>query len=467
MTKPFADAGSFRDPDGTVYELGGEIYRTVSERAGADYAFTKATGLFDKLIEAKKLVATSEVDRSVLGEAAGQTGMVLRHERVPFISYPYEWSFPLLKSAALHHLDIQIAALKQGVSLSDASAYNIQFNGPKPIFIDLLSFKRYRDGEVWTGHRQFCEQFLNPLLLRALFGIPHNNWFRGALEGIETDKLARMMPWWRNFSFNILTHVTMQARLQAGAMRDNSKGVAKAREVKLTKDGYLNILRSMKNWIRKLSPRDTGATVWQNYAENTTYRSEEQELKRQFVADFCDKTKPGVLWDVGCNTGEYSEVALQSGARKVIGFDFDQGALERAHARATAKSLDLLPLFQDGANPSPDQGWANSERKSVIGRGAADAMIALAFEHHLAIGRNVPLPRVVDWLVAMAPRGVIEFVQKSDPTVQQLLALREDIFPDYTIEAFEAALAAKASIVRKARVSEAGRTLYWFDRGSR
>jgi ribosomal protein L11 methylase PrmA len=393
--------------------------------------------------------------------------MVLRHERVPFISYPYEWSFPLLKAAALHHLDIQIAALKQGVSLSDASAYNIQFNGPKPVFIDLLSFKRYRDGEVWAGHRQFCEQFLNPLLLRALFGIPHNNWFRGSLEGIETDKLARMMPWWRNFSFNILTHVTMQARLQASAMRDNGKGVAKARSVKLSKDGYLNMLRAMKRWIGTLKPRDTGATVWQHYAENTTYRSDEQQRKRQFVADFCHKTKPNSLWDVGCNTGEYSEVALESGADKVIGFDFDQGALERAYARATAKSLDLLPLFQDGANPSPDQGWANGERKSVARRGGADAVMALAFEHHLAIGRNVPLPRVVEWLVAMAPKGIIEFVQKSDPTVQQLLALREDIFPDYTIEAFEAALGARASILRKERVSDAGRTLYWFDRSAR
>jgi ribosomal protein L11 methylase PrmA len=174
--------------------------------------------------------------------------------------------------------------------------------------------------------------------------------------------------------------------------------------------------------------------------------------------------KPKQLWDIGCNTGDYSEVALTSGATQVVGFDFDQGALERAYARAKAKTLNFLPLFQDGANPSPDQGWANAERKSVMSRGPADAIVALAFEHHLAIGRNIPLPGVVDALVKMAPQGVIEFVQKKDPTVQQLLALREDIFPDYTPETFETAMKARARIVKQETVSASGRTLYWYDR---
>ena len=147
-----------------------------------------------------------------------------------------------------------------------------------------------------------------------------------------------------------------------------------------------------------------------------------------------------MLFDLGCNTGEYCEVALSSGAKRAVGFDFDQGALERAYARAKDKNLELLPLFLDAANPSPDQGWNMKERPGLTTRCKADAVMALAFEHHLAIARNIPLDQVVDWLVGMAPTGVIEFVHKSDPTVQQLLALREDIFDDYTSEAFEAAI---------------------------
>ena len=467
MSHALADAGSFRDPSGRIYDLNGEIYRTVLNKAVAEFIHVRDSGLAAKLMSKGKLVATEEVKGPALKKAGIQAPMVLRHARIPFVSYPYEWSFPLLKAAALLHLDVQIEALRAGVSLSDSTAYNVQFNGPNPVFIDVLSFRQYRDGEIWSGHRQFCEQFLNPLLLRAYFGIPHNAWFRGGLEGIETTMLARMMPWWRNFSFNVLSHVTMQASFQAGAMANNAEGIAKAKTVKLPKLGYERMLLSLRDWIKGLQPKDTGATVWQHYAENTTYNDAERQAKVRFVSEFCGKLKPKVLWDIGCNSGDYSEVALGAGASRVIGFDFDQGALERAYARAKAKKLNLLPLFQDGANPSPNQGWANEERKSTIARGGADAVVALAVEHHLAIGRNVPLDGVVDSLVKMAPAGVIEFVQKEDQTVQQLLALREDIFPDYNQVTFERALKGRARIVKSEKVSASGRTLYWFDRSKK
>ncbi len=454
------EPGSFRDPSGHVFYKDGEVLRNLSAGAAGHYRQLTESGLLAKLINAGKLVGTVETNQA----PADGMALVLHHDLIPFVSYPYEWSFPLLKAAALLHLDVQIDAFKEGFSLSDASAYNVQFKGSQPVFIDVLSLRRYHDGEVWGGHRQFCEQFLNPLLLRAFFGIPHNAWFRGNLEGIETADLARMLPWWRNFSFNVLSHVTLQASLQASAISDGGKSTARARRAAIPKIRYERMLLSMRDWIAGLEPRGTGATVWKDYAENTTYADEERSAKLAFIKTFCAQVKPKQLWDIGCNTGDYSEAALHSGAQSVIGFDFDQGALERAHARAVAKQLNFLPLFQDGANPSPDQGWNNVERKASARRRSGDALIALAFEHHLAIGRNVPLPQVVAWLVATAPTGVIEFVQKSDPTVQQLLALREDIFPDYTQEAFESCLASSARIVKAETVSASGRRLYWFDR---
>ncbi len=464
MSGPLVDAGSFRDPSGHVYKAGNEIFRTVSPQAAEHYAFVKGTGLLDDLASRGLVVSSDEVDRSALGEAADSAQLVLRHSRIPFISYPYEWPFALLKAAALLHLEIQIEALERGVSLSDASAYNVQFNGPNPCFIDILSFRRYEEGELWRGHRQFCEQFLNPLLLRSLFGIPHNAWFRGRLEGIETEWIAELLPWWRKFSLNIAAHVSLPARLQRKATANSEEIVARAKHAVLPKRSYLGMLRQLQGWIKGLQPRDTGVTVWQDYEQTHTYASNEETAKRRFIAEFTGKVKPQMLWDLGCNSGEYSEVALENGAGRVIGFDIDHGALERSYARATAKSLDMLPLYQDAANPSPSQGWYEKERPSVPQRGGASAIIALAFEHHLAIARNVPLDQVVSWLVSLAPHGVIEFVQKSDPTVQQLLNLREDIFTDYTQEAFEAALNKKARIVRSEEVAATGRTLFWFDR---
>jgi ribosomal protein L11 methylase PrmA len=464
MIRPLADAGSFRDRSGKVYHAGSDVFRSVSRRAAEDYDHALKSGLLEKLMREGKLVATQEVDQRVLSEAGIETAKVLRHQRIPFISYPYEWPFSLLKSAALLHLDIHMEALKHGITLSDASAYNVQFRGIEPVFIDVLSFRRYREGEAWAGHRQFCEQFLNPLLLRAIFGIAHNDWYRGRLEGIGTQELADLMPWWRNLSFNLLTHVTLQARLQRTAAADKGASVRRAMHTKLPKHAHAAILDQLRRWISDLQPLKSAATAWQHYAEQTTYGEEERQAKSRFIAAFCRKARPELLWDIGCNTGEYADVALSSGAKRVVGFDYDQGALERAIARAKAKRLDFLPLYQDGANPSPGQGWMGRERRSTQERGGADALIALAFEHHLVIGRNVPLDQLVAWVVALAPRGIIEFVQKSDPTVQQLLALREDIFCDYDAARFEAALKSQARIVAVEQVSAQGRILYSFER---
>ena len=169
---------------------------------------------------------------------------------------------------------------------------------------------------------------------------------------------------------------------------------------------------------------------------------------------------------LGCNTGLFAELALNRGAEHVIGFDYDQGALEKAFRRAADKGLRFQPLFLDAANPSPDQGWRQAERVGLARRDRPDALIALALEHHLAIGRNVPLTEVVDWLTACADRGIIEFVEKSDPRIQKMLMLREDIFQDYNKAAFEAALAAQARIIGAETISGSGRTLYWYERSA-
>jgi ribosomal protein L11 methylase PrmA len=464
MSAPLIDLGSFRDPNGRVFRAGDEIFRTVSPRARGDYDFVQSTGLIDRLIGQGRLVATAEVGRIALPGPGASAYKVLRHARIPFVSYPYEWPFPLLKSAALLHLSVQIEALRLGVSLSDASAYNVQFNGIQPIFIDALSFKRYREGETWSGHRQFCEQFLNPLLLRAYLGIPHNAWFRGSLEGIDTAALDAMLPFWRKLSLNVFSHVVLPARALRHIANGDEDIMRRAKAVTVPRQRYLAMLQQLRDWISTLEPRDTGRTIWQSYETTNTYANTEANAKHDFIAEFASKVRPGTLWDMGCNSGAYAQTALAAGATRVIGFDADQGALEHAYVRAKAKSLDLLLLYQDGANPSPNQGWASEERLSVTGRGGADAVIALAFEHHLAIARNVPLDRVVGWLAGLAPAGVIEWVEKTDPTVQHLLALREDIFDGYTKPAFEAALSANARLVKSEIVSSAGRTLYWFDR---
>lgn len=463
MTDGGADAGSFRDPSGRVILRDGRVFRTVMPGAREDFDFVRNGGFLARQIAQGRVIDESRVDAGLIGAAAQGADLVLEHPRLAFVSYPYEWPFAALQAAALLQLDLCIEGLDAGVMLSDASAYNVQFNGTQPVFIDSLSFRRYREGEYWTAHRQFCEQFLNPLLLRSLCGIAHNAWYRGALEGIPTQELARILPLRSRLSWNVLTQVVLQAKLQHGsAARDQASRIVSART--LPRSGLRHLLLGLRRWVERLHPGDRRATTWANYADDNSYSDDETNAKREFVARFAAQVRPGMLWDIGCNTGAYSEVALAAGAGKVIGFDFDQGSLDRAFARARHARLDLLPLFLDAANPAPSQGWAQSERPGLAQRASADALLALAVVHHLAIARNVPLDQVVDWLLGLAPQGIIEFVQPHDPMVRQLLSLREDIFDDYNEARFVEALSRRARIVATATVSSHDRRLFHFER---
>jgi ribosomal protein L11 methylase PrmA len=460
-----ADPGSFRDPSGQVFREGARILRTVTARAAADYEFVRDSGLYGRLSAKGWALSAQEVDRNTLGPIGAQARYLLQHPLIPVVSYPYEWSYPALKAAALLHLDVQLDALDAGIVLSDATAYNVQFMGPRPVFIDHLSFRRYRDGEIWIGHRQFCEQFLNPLLMRAILGVPHNAWFRGTQEGIPTAELNRLLPLRRKLSFNVLSQVVLPTLL------DRSVGSAATtidsahlKRPHLPRASYRAMLRRLRDWIERLEPAGTGKTVWRDYAGTHSYRSDEVDKKIAFVSEMAAAVRPDMLWDFGCNSGDYSKAALAAGAGYAVGFDFDHGALEAAFERAKVENLLFLPLLMDAANPSPSQGWAGNERQSLGARAHADAILALAFVHHIAIGRNVPLDHVIDWLVGLAPIGAIEFVPKSDPMVTRMLHLREDIFDIYTEENFLAAISSRARIVKSTIVSGAGRRLVWFDR---
>ena len=461
---PQAEPSSFRDPAGQVIEgREGRIFRSVAPAAVEEYRHVRECGLVDALVVEGALVAAEEVDPVEAGVLPPPGGLVLEHPRLPFISYPYEWPFSLLKTAALHHLETQIRLLDRGISLSDASAYNVQFKGVKPIFIDWLSLRRYREGEYWQGHSQFCEQFLNPLLLAADLGIPHNAWYRGLQEGIPGRELAALLPRRMRWSPRMQAHVLLPLRFErrAGSRREAAE---KTEKRPLPRNAYRGLLTQLRRWVRDLEPKGTD-TTWSDYTTLTSYDTSEASRKAEAVRTFVAEAPPEQLWDLGCNTGEFAAIALEGGVRDVIGFDADFGALERACVRARSDRLRFLPLYQDLANPSPDQGWSQVERRSLAHRSrSAGALVALAVLHHLAIGRNVPLPRIAAWLVSLAPRGLVEFVPQGDPRVDDLLTLRGDRFADYTPEAWEAALEPFAAVRRMETVSENGRRLYTYER---
>ncbi len=460
------DPGSFRDSVGRVYLTAEQVFRTVAPSAWPGISDLHSSGVICRLIRTEKLwparILEAGEEPLILKPFMRVPGTrVLEHPVLPFVSYPYEWPFSLAKRAALHHIDLHLELLDHGFSLIDGSAYNIQFVATRPFFIDTLSLVPYADGDYWLGYRQFCTQFLNPLLIMAKLGVGYHAWFRGALEGIAVEDAARLLPWYRKLSWGTFSHVGLHARLIASmARKERSGGRASQQPAGLRKSGLIGLLRGLRRMIARLQPKGLETTVWRNYEGNTSYDNEETNAKRAFVADFLRAVRPTMLWDLGCNTGAYSELALANGTERVIGFDFDLGALEAAVSRADDKDLDLLPLLLDAANPSPRQGWRQRERAGLEERANAKAILALAFLHHLVIGKNIPLEDAVDWLVQVAPTGVIEFVPKKDPMVRRMLAQRKDIFYDYDIETFRQILSSVSCIQQEEKISDNGRTLF-------
>lgn len=455
------DPASYRDPAGHVHQVAGRIYRSILPPGAANYRAARDSGFLEKASRDGRLIEGYEVDRAVLVAEEPNAESVIEHPRLDFISYPYSWSFFGLRAAALLTLDLHIDALAHGLTLSDASAYNVQFSGPRPLFIDYLSFIRYEEGQVWLGYRQFCEQFLNPLLLTAKTGVSFQPWYRGSLDGISSGDLAALLPFTSKLNPLVALHTVVQGRMQRSASAQQTR---KAQSIRLSKTALTKNLRSMRGLVSNLEPPASQNSPWQDYERNAQYTPDERAAKARFVANAVSASGAGAVWDLGCNSGEYSEIALTNGAKLVIGLEPDAGALNAAFQRAEARKLNFLPLSIDLTNPSPSTGWRQQERRGLLERANADFILCLALLHHLVIGRNLPLPDVLDWLVSLAPAGVVEFVPKSDPMAQQLLTWKPSIAPDYDLETVRQMLGALARITREEVVTASGRTLFAYSR---
>jgi hypothetical protein len=374
---------------------------------------------------------------------------------VPLVSYPYEWAFSQLRDAALLTLDVAVRALGRGLSLKDASAFNVQFLGCRPVFIDTLSFEAARDGEPWVAYRQFCEHFLSPLALMARRDARLAGLWRAQLDGVPLDLASRLLPrstWLRP---GLLTHLHLHARSQARY----ADRPAPRRRLAVSRTALLALLDSLRRTVLSLEPR-RAPSEWADYERTHAYADEASRAKEETVAGWLDALRPRQAWDLGANLGRFARLAAARGAYAVA-FDADPAVVEAAHVALRAEGRrDVLPLVLDLANPSPGLGWEGRERDSLEARGPADVVLALALVHHLAIGRNVPLPRVARWLARLGRTAIVELVPKDDPQVRRLLRSRRDVFADYTPEAFESAFASVFRLEAREALPGSGRVLY-------
>ncbi|MBM3152680.1 MAG: SAM-dependent methyltransferase [Chloroflexi bacterium] len=446
---------SFRDPSGFVFKHNGVLYRQINQVYAAEYNRLMESGLYEKLVKAGLLVSHTESDQLPL--EADLAYKVIQPQMVPFISYPYEWPFSMLKDAALATLSIQKRALKAGMSLKDASAYNIQFLAGKPMLIDTLSFETYQEGAPWVAYRQFCQHFLAPLALMAYTDVRLNELLRNHLDGIPLDLAARLLPWKTRLNPRLWMHIHLQARIQkqyAGKMIDQ-----KRLQGRMSRQALIGLIDSLGESIHRLVWNSSG-TVWAEYYGQTNYTEAAFVHKKQLVKEWSARVNPKVTWDLGGNTGMFSRVAEREDA-VVVSFDIDLGAVEINYQQVKEnKETGILPLILDLTNPSPAIGWDNRERDSLGQRGPADLILALALLHHIVIGNNVPLVQAAEFLSKTGHWLIVEFIPKVDSQVQIMIQSRKDIFSNYDQQGFEEAFGLCFDIVEQAQIPHSSRMLY-------
>ena len=448
-------SGSFRDPSGVLFVRDGALFRQVNLTYKADYDHLHGSGLYEQLVRSELLIPHSEVDGTyAISDTAYR---VIQPEEIAFISYPYEWCFSQLKHAALVTLEIQKMALEFGMGLKDASVYNIQFRNGQPILIDTLSFETYHEGEPWVAYKQFCQHFLAPLALMSYRDIRLGQLFRIYLDGVPLDLASALLPFRTRFRFSLLAHIHLHAKSQKYFA--NKQVSTAGRTVSLP--ALLRLVDSLETAVKNLAWRPEG-TEWANYDSPTghSYSRDAMQDKLEIVSEFLAKLNPKSVWDLGANQGLYSRIVSDRGI-PTIAFDIDPAAVEKNYLHCVRRSeTNLLPLVLDLTNPRPGIGWEGKERMSFLERASADTVIALALVHHLAISNNLPLQNIAGFFYGICNSLVIEFVPKSDPKVQRLLASRQDIFSEYTQDMFERQFRAYFAIQESVEIGGTARTLY-------
>lgn len=436
------DAGSFRDRSARVFFHQGNVFRALSSRAHSDWQRVSREPFFERLISQGHVVGTVELSAEESRQLAVSDSCtaVLRHDRIPFVTYPYEWSFSMLRDAALLHLEILCEAIPQGIILKDSSPYNVQFRGSRPVFIDVGSFAAHSSGEPWTGYRQFCEMMLFPLLLQAYRRIDIQPILRVRMDGISAREFLRPLSWRDLLRPGVFTHGWLQSMLEGSAGASAQTDTIDA----LKSSGFdRSLIQKNVSRLTRLIERlkwNPERTQWTGYRHGPPHVQRDVQVKSSFVGEVCQARRRKLVWDLGCNDGHFSRIAADH-ADTVLSMDQDHGCVERFYRELSGSGpANILPLCIDLLNPPAALGWRGRERKRLEQRGLPDLVLCLGLIHHLVIGGNIPLPEVIDWLSTLSPEVVLEFPSKRDPMVQSLLRNKYDQYEDYSLPALEAAL---------------------------
>jgi SAM-dependent methyltransferase len=442
---------SYRDPSGFVFRKNGRILRQINSIYAEEYEMLKQTGLYDSLTGKKLLINHEE-----LGDLSEDSDVykIIKPDEIRTVTYPYEWSFSQLKDAALLTLRIQQESVKFGMSLKDATPFNVLFNGCKAVFIDTASFEKFRETEPWIAYHQFCKGFLAPLLLASYHGPEMIRLLQQHPDGIPLELCARLLPGKSKLNSLALLHIHLQGTIKRGKQGKGKGDFSRQKLERILDHLYRGI--SSLNLSVKLS-------TWSDYYRDSILSEQYLEAKESLVREMIFSVPFESAVDLGCNTGQFSLLVAEQGKR-VISSDFDPLCIERLYQHMRNKDAAITPIITDLMNPSPGIGFDSNERLSFKMRAKGELIMALALIHHLCVSHNLPFNKLARFLSDLGRYLLIEFVPKEDEKVKVLLENREDIFSDYNLDEFKLVFSNYYEIRMERQVPGTSRVLFLMEK---
>ncbi|OGQ38072.1 MAG: hypothetical protein A2W61_01530, partial [Deltaproteobacteria bacterium RIFCSPLOWO2_01_44_7] len=415
------DKGSFKDREGRVFTSGGRIFRTLSQSAFDRMEVLEKDSRLQRLIDSRALIPSHLTTAKEVGFDPKLYGeVIMEHEKVPVVTYPYEWSFDMLRDAALLTLNLLESCLEMGLILKDATPFNILLHKNKMVFIDTLSIDYYTEGRPWEGYSQFCREFLFPLMLTAYKGVEFQSWLRGELKGLKASDLSHLFSWFDNFRKGVFTHVHLQAWLERSFARKDVAIRNSFNQQNYSKGQLLRIVKNLRRIIKTMRYKPSNSE-WIRYDRENPYDASEEEKKRNFVQKAFAESTLHTIVDLGSNIGQYS-AETNSSIKTIIAIDKDPACINHFYHRCKEwNTKAFYPVVVDLLSPTPAMGWGLQERQSLFERLKGDGFLALALVHHICIGGNVPLLEFVKLLKSFGNYGVVEWVGKEDKMVQRML----------------------------------------------
>jgi SAM-dependent methyltransferase len=452
---------TFRDPAGFLIRAPLRILRVVEP------GFLEDLEPFLRSATARNagdaLVRTRKLEPFEAGEAGFPGEHVYEHERIEFPSYPYEWPAEMLHCAGALTLDLALSALEEGFVLKDATPHNVLYRGPRPVFVDLLSFqKRAPLDPSWRAYGQLARTFLLPLLAARTLGTPVHESLGAHGDGLEPEVLYRQAGFARRLSPRFLSLVSFPTWLGARARAETYRGRA-ASSAAQAAFVVRGLLESCRGQLAALAPQPRRDSRWSGYLENAALYSARQLAQKEDFARFAlEHARPAKVLDVGANEGRFSLLAARQGA-SVVAIDSDPAVVGTMWRHASEAKLDVLPLVVDIARPTPATGWRNQEYEAFLdrARGQFDLVMMLALLHHLLVTHRIPLEAVLELAWELTREYVlIEFIAPEDPMFRRIVRGREPLYAYLTREHFEATAGERFEQIRSERIEGLDRWLY-------